>query len=87
LQHDEPNTCVVVPAGYIMVITGKFSDAKEAEGAQGMRWSILDSTSKKELVAVKNIVEQMMDTYTELKNSEYKQWCECVDKYLIPASK
>ena len=83
--HDEPNTAIVIPAGYIVAITGNHSASKTEEGASGLCWSYLDARKREPLLACKALVSDMLRTFPDLNKGDYKIWFECLDKVLCPA--
>lgn len=84
--HDEPNTALIIPAGYLVIVTGNYNKAKEEDGANGMRWSFLDAASNDEVKLCSDLVGGMLDTFPELKVGDYKAWDSCLKQFLLPAS-
>ena len=79
LVHDEVNTCLYIPPGYMVAITGGFS---AENGASGLRWSLLDHASHADVVACASRVQDISVAFPEV---DYKDWKECITKYLVPA--
>ena len=47
----------------------------------GLRWSLMDTQSKKEVEEVRGNVELILQCYPDLKELEYGQWQELLQKY------
>jgi hypothetical protein len=86
LVHDEPNSALVLPAGYITVVVGNFSDDKDDDGAHGMRWSILDTASLCEVRRAQETVAEMIAAFPELAGGDYETWKTLLSTVLLPAS-
>ena len=63
IVHDEPNTALVLPAGYMVAVVGNFSDDKNDEGAYGMRWSYLDTKCTEKVRDIKKTVSSMIESF------------------------
>lgn len=84
--HDDPNSLLVLPSGYITVMAGHFSTEKDAKGSWGMRWSVLDSSSKAASTRALEQVRGIINMYPEVRDGEYALWAKCLDSYLLPAA-
>ena len=71
---------MVVPPGYMVAITGGFN---AENGASGLRWSVLDHASHADIMACECHVKDISVAFPEV---DYKDWKECIGKYLIPAA-
>ena len=90
MVHDTPFTAVVVPAGYMVAISGNFKTAAKGEdlqcqGAEGSRWGVMDSSDKSEVQQVHKSVSQILQAYPALRQGDYSTWLMCLEKYLLPA--
>lgn len=84
IVHDSPGSVVVLPAGHVLVMCGMFS-ADQAANTNGVRWSMIDTLSAQACRTAKLRTEQAVETYPELRGTEYTLWAECLEKFLIPA--
>ena len=84
--HDESGTCMVIPAGYITLVSGSHSNDEKADGAHGIRWGLLDASSQSACKACLAGVNDILATYPQLASNGYESWKECLTKYLIPSS-
>ena len=70
---------MIIPPGYMVAVTGGF-DAEN--GASGLRWSVLDHSSHADTVACDRHVQDISNAFPEV---DYRDWRECIAKYLVPA--
>ena len=84
--HDKPHSCLIVPAGHVIVTCGLHSDDKDAKGANGLRWSFLQVQRPAALQAAKDRLAQIISAYPELNTDEYSDWMACLERYLLPAA-
>lgn len=88
-QHDEPNSVLVVPAGYVLFIAGHFEDKTKEGGSAGLRWGFLAHQCKQSLELAVTMVTELKAAYPQLdltETSEYNVWQECLTKCLLPAA-
>ncbi len=89
IKHDQPNSCVVLPAGYLLISIGCFADPPQAKGSTGLRWSIMNSSSKLSVATAIEAIGMMIDSFPELaekKGSEYVTLKSAMEKYILPAA-
>ena len=85
--HDAINSCLVIPPGYMVAESGRFSNEKmDADGAHGVCWGFLDLKSKAVIEQCMLDVPQMMETYPALRASGYSSWHDCLRTYLLPSA-
>ena len=80
MVHDEAFTMIKIPAGHIVLTAGLHSQKEEPKGAQGLRWSLFSDTEHAVRKATSRL-QQIMETYPDLKGADYTQWSECLNKF------
>ena len=80
-MHDEENSVIIVPAGYLVCVSGNHSDDS---GAQGFRWSYLDGTLDAVTECIKRL-EAIQEAMPELQEGDYETWRDCLNKYVLPS--
>jgi hypothetical protein len=87
LQHESAGTCVVIPPGYMVVVTGNYEkDGAGEDGSHGLRWGLLDSLCPSELSTSEQLVANIIDTYPACKEGDYPAWLQCIRRHLRPAA-
>jgi hypothetical protein len=76
---------LVIPAGYIVTIAGNFKPLEQ--GAHGMRWSYLDSSSVTDCEFTQNMLIDIMKAYPDMAEGDYINWAECLRKFVLPMAK
>jgi len=84
-EHDEPNTMIGIPSGYIVTTIGKHSSEADARGCEGIRWGLLASTQRPACQRAVDAIATILKTYPDLgMDGEYNSFKTCLEKYLIP---
>ena len=79
--HDEVNTLLHLPAGYIYSISSSFE--KDSVGARGLRWSWLHpATNKTQIDDIAKLIKDAVALYPGL---EEAHWTEFRDLLLVHA--
>lgn len=81
--HEEAGTCLVIPAGYVVAISGKHSE--DEDGASGLRWGSLDINSEAEVKLTAALLDGMAATYPDMSSpgSDYASWRDCVRRLAV----
>jgi hypothetical protein len=87
LQHEAAGTCLIIPPGYMVVVTGNYDkDTAGEDGSHGVRWGLLDAVSSSELSTCEKLVENIIETYPACKEGDYPAWLQCIRRHLLPAA-
>ena len=85
IKHKSPGSTVLIPAGHIFVICGSHTD--KDDGVTALRWSLLDTSFRKELEVVHESVNMLLGSYPDLAAHNYKSWQDLVAELISACAK